>query len=135
MILIITPLAAAALVFLYVRLTLGVVSIRHREKVSLGDEGNDSLKKAIRAHGNLTEWAPLALVLLAVLEINGAPIWMPAILAIAFVAGRTIHPRGLMSTKPEALKIRVLAMRLTISSIVVMTITNIVWMAFRLSGG
>lgn len=128
MTLIITPLAAAALVFLYVRLTLGIVAIRHRDRVALGDGGNESLQKSIRAHGNLTEWAPLALVLLAMLEINKAPVWIPAILATAFVAGRIVHPKGIVSTGANALKMRVLGMRLTISSVIVMTASNVIWM-------
>jgi len=132
MLLIVTPLTAAALVVLYVRLTLGVVKIRRREKVSLGDAGNEELLKAMRAQGNLTEWAPIALILLTVLELNSAPIWVCAVPAVAFVLGRFLHPQGIVSSGSEQFKKRVLGMQLSIYSVIALGAINVLWVVYRL---
>jgi len=135
MILIVTPLAAAALTILYVRLALNVISIRKRENISLGSAGNDSLEKTCRAHANLTEWAPIGLILIAILEINGAPFWLCLIPAITFIAGHTLHPRGLTGDGPTALKQRVQGMQLTIFSTIALSAINLFWMFYRFVSG
>jgi len=131
MLLIITPLMAAALVVIYVRLTLDVINIRRRDRVSLGDAGNDDLLKAMRAQANLTEWAPIAIILVGVLEINAAPIWLCALPAITFLAGRVLHPQGIVSSKKENFKKRVLGMQLTIYSVMALAALNILWLLYQ----
>ena len=131
MILMVTPLAAAALSILYVRLALDVISIRKREKISLGSHGNELLEKTTRAHANLTEWAPIGLILIAVLEFNGAPFWLCLIPAITFIAGRALHPKGLTGDGNAAFKKRVLGMQLTIYSIIALAGINLCWMLYR----
>ncbi len=131
MLLIITPLAAAALTILYVQLTLGVVKLRKSNKIGFGSGGNEDLQKSIRAQANLTEWAPIGLLLIAILEVNGAPFWVTIVPAIAFVAGRAIHPRGMTSVEPEVLKNRVLGMQLTMYSVMALAALNILWMFYR----
>lgn len=135
MILIVTPLAAAALSILYVRLALDVITIRKREKIGLGSNGNEQLERSSRAHANLAEWAPLGLLLIATLEFNGAPYWLVALPAVAFVAGRALHPKGLTSTEAGALKQRTLGMQLTIYAIIALASLNILWMVYRFFAG
>jgi uncharacterized membrane protein YecN with MAPEG domain len=53
---------------LAVVLTLRVIALRVRLKVNAGDGGHAALAQAIRAHANLLELAPLALLLLALAE-------------------------------------------------------------------
>jgi len=132
MILVITPITAAALAALYVQLALAVIHIRHRDKVSLGNTGNDQLEKAVRAHANLTEWAPIGLILIAILEFNAAPAWICAPPAIVFVAGRTLHPKGLQSNDKKTLSRRALAMRLTAYAVIALAVLNVLWMGYRL---
>ncbi len=135
MILIVTPLTAAALTILYVRLALDVIAIRKREKIGLGSNGNEILERTCRAHANLTEWAPIGLLLIAVLEMNGAPYWLVALPAIAFVAGRALHPKGLTSLETDAFKQRVLGMQLTIYATIALACLNILWMVYRFFSG
>ena len=76
---------------LYFVLSVRVVQVRGALKVSLGDGGNDSLLTRIRAHANFAEYAPLVLVLLAVIElsIDGNPwLW---VIGVTFVLARLVH--------------------------------------------
>ena len=131
MTLVIAPLTAAALAILYVQLALGVIKIRKGSKVSLGTGDNDALQIAVRSHANLSEWAPIGLLLIVILEFNAAPFWIAAPPAIALVAGRILHPKGLASNSEESLKTRTLGMQLTIYSILALAALNIIWMIFR----
>jgi uncharacterized membrane protein YecN with MAPEG domain len=121
----ITPITAAVLVVLYVKLTFAVINIRRRDKATLGDQGNPALLKAIRSHANLTEWAPLALILLAMLELNGAPSWLVAVPAVVFVIGRFIHPIGINDENKATFKRRVQGMQLTILAVIAMAVLNV----------
>lgn len=131
MILITTPLTAAALVILYVQLAMAVIKLRTEHKISIGDGNNDELETAIRAHGNLCEWAPIGLLLVAILELNGAALWVTAPPAIAFVVGRVLHGKGLTKIVTEVPKQRILGMQLTIFSLIALAALNILWMVYR----
>ncbi|MBT3360697.1 MAG: hypothetical protein HN403_13815 [Rhodospirillales bacterium] len=82
--------------FLGIRITV----MRARTKVVLGDGGNDELATAMRVFGNFMEYVPLALILLALAEINGASSAMTHWLGGALVVGRVLHLIGLDSTRP-----------------------------------
>lgn len=128
--LMITAIAAALLGFLYVRLSLNVIGFRRRHGVSVGDGGHEDLLRAIRAQANLAEYAPIALVLIACLELNGAPWWLTAVLAAAFVLGRFLHPLG-MKDADSPLKPRVRGMQLTLIGLLVLAATNLGVVAWR----
>jgi len=64
---------AALVGLLAALLTVRVILNRVRFKVDVGDGGHAALAQAIRAHANLAEQAPLALLLLALAEALGAP--------------------------------------------------------------
>ncbi|MCB9745200.1 MAG: MAPEG family protein [Alphaproteobacteria bacterium] len=72
-----------------------VIYIRIRDQVALGDGHNRKLQRAIRAHGNFAEWAPLALLTLGVADLRGAS--PTAILGVGGVLllGRVMHGFGL----------------------------------------
>ena len=52
---------------------------------------DEELLKRIRAHGNFTEYVPLALFGLAGMELVGAPGWLVLATGTALVAGRAVH--------------------------------------------
>ncbi len=135
--LLITALAAALLGLQYFRLSLKVIGFRHKLKVSIGAGGHDQLERAIRSQANLTEYAPIALIMLACLELNGAPLWLVAPIAIAFVAGRILHPLGMSAgagtgAATTSIKPRVLGMHLTLWSIVLLAVSNILLIVWQL---
>jgi uncharacterized membrane protein YecN with MAPEG domain len=49
----------------------------------------------MRRHANFTEHVPLALILLALIELNGAGAALMHSLGIVLVASRIVHPFGL----------------------------------------
>ena len=81
---------AALLGLLAVVLTIRVILNRVKHKVTTGDGGNQQLAQAIRAHGNFTEQAPLALLLMLVAEASGAAPTMVHVLGVALVVSREI---------------------------------------------
>ncbi len=91
----ITATCAALLALLTIVLGGRVVILRRRYGVGVGDGGHKELMLAIRAHGNLLEQAPLALVLLLLLELAGASTNLLLLLAGLLVLGRLLHAWGL----------------------------------------
>lgn len=91
----VTALFAALIGLLTIGLGLRVVMLRRRFGVGVGDGGEKALTLAIRAHGNLLEQAPIALLLLLLLELSGArSVLLYALGALLFV-GRLLHAWGL----------------------------------------
>ena len=74
---------AALIGLLAVFLTFRVIALRVRYQVDAGDGGHAALAQAIRAHANLLELAPLALLLLAFAEWSIA--WRGVILALGIL--------------------------------------------------
>ena len=73
--------------------------------------------RAMRVHGNFAEYAPLALLLIALVESNGAGAnWVHA-LGTALVVGRLSHAFG-VSKPNEDFRFRVLGMSLTFFTLV-----------------
>ena len=75
-----------------------VGQIRIRKGISLGDGGNELLNARIRAHGNFTENAPLALIGLIGLAMLGANPIILHIFGAAFFIGRILHAMGMAKT-------------------------------------
>ena len=94
----ITGLYASLLGLLFVGLAINIIRMRLQFKVGIGDGGNKALGKAIRVHGNFAEYIPIALLMLAAYEINGAnPMWLHGLGALLFI-GRVLHAIGLSKT-------------------------------------
>jgi hypothetical protein len=91
----ITGFTAAALAILLALLVLDTVRHRFRTRLPFGTGEDRRLTAASRAHGNLAENAPITLILIGLLEINGADRQTLAITAAAFVAARLLHAIGL----------------------------------------
>jgi uncharacterized membrane protein YecN with MAPEG domain len=68
-----SALYAALLGLLAVILTVRVIMNRVKTGFQAGDGGNAKLAQAIRAHANLAEQAPMALLLLVLAEVLGTP--------------------------------------------------------------
>jgi uncharacterized membrane protein YecN with MAPEG domain len=91
----ITGLTAAALAILLVLLALDTIRHRFRTRTSFGLGDDPGLTSASRAHGNLTENAPIVLILLGLLEMGGADRQILTWVAAAFVVARVSHAIGL----------------------------------------
>jgi len=115
----VTALWGGLLAVIYVPLGMRIVPLRRLHRVSLLDGGHADLKTAMRAHGNFAEYVPFALVLMALLELNGLPGWALHGLGVTLTVGRLLHWRGLRSD--GATPARIIAMVLT-------------WMVFLAAG-
>ena len=95
----ITALYAGILSLIMVALAINVTIHRAKLRVPMGDGGNPIMLRMIRLHGNAIEYIPLALVLMAIYELNGG--WHIAlhIAGIAMVAARLIQTAGMWSTE------------------------------------
>lgn len=91
----ITGLYGACIAVLAVVLAARVVILRRQLRVGVGDGGNRILSLAIRAHANLVEHAPLALLLLLLLEAAGESPWMLHAIGMLLLGGRLLHAWGL----------------------------------------
>ncbi|HHR5881286.1 TPA: MAPEG family protein [Providencia alcalifaciens] len=80
---------------LILKLSLNVVKLRNQYRVSVGDGGFSELQTAIRVHGNAIEYIPISLILLLLMEMNGAKVWMIHVCGILLIASRILHSYGL----------------------------------------
>lgn len=120
----ITPIYAALAAILYVALTVMVIRTRRATKTVMGDGGNARMQSAIRAHGNFAEYVPLALLLLALAELQGVPAFSLHFIGMVLLAGRVIHAVGL-SRDPQLFKFRVTGMILTFLALVSGALVNL----------
>lgn len=118
----ISAVYAALLALLIVWLSLGVIKVRRAKQVRLGDGNQPELQAAIRAQGNATEYIPISLILLMVLELSKAPAAWIHVGGCLVLAGRVLHAKALIT---DNLKLRVLAMQLTFFAIVALAIANL----------
>ena len=110
-------LYAALLTLLFVALSIRVIRLRRRLQVALGDSGNEPLLRAISVHSNFAEYVPLGLVLLYLVEGQGAhPILLHG-LGVCLLIGRLSHAFG-VSRANEDYRFRVVGMALTFTTLI-----------------
>lgn len=99
----ITAATLGATIILQMALGMRTSVGRLKFKQSVGGGGKEGMTARMRAHGNLTENAPIILLTLGLLEASGEDSIGIAILAAVFFAGRLLHPIGMaMKKSPNA---------------------------------
>jgi uncharacterized protein len=69
--------------------------VRTKEKVMMGDGGNEAVIARMRAHSNFIEYTPIVLALFALVEFAaGTSTWLWAVMAI-YMIGRILHAFGM----------------------------------------
>ena len=111
----VTALYAGVLGVYFLWLARLVIAARGRHGISLGTDHVEVLR-AVRAHGNFAEYAPLALLMLALCEANGLPPAALHALGALLVVGRVLHATGI-AREPEDFRWRGLGMGLTFAMI------------------
>ena len=91
----VTPLYAGLIGLLLVVLAFNVSRYRVGRAIPFGDGDHPGLKRAIRAHANLIENAPLALILLMAVEVQGFTATTVHVLGATLMIGRVLHAFGL----------------------------------------
>jgi uncharacterized membrane protein YecN with MAPEG domain len=81
-------------------LTLAILTVRARvqTKTDIGTGDNVAMIKAVRAHANAAEYLPVALLLIAVLELAAAPSALLHGLGATLTASRLMHAQGIYSS-------------------------------------
>ncbi len=120
----VSSIYASLLALLICWLALKVIGARRKNKIAYADGGVEELQIARSAHSNATEYIPIGLLLLFALEYNSAPDFLVHLLGIAFVVGRYIHCKALLS---KNLKNRTLGMQITLLSIIALALLNIIY--------
>lgn len=86
---------AAAAAVLNIWLSVRIGRIRAREKVFVGDAGNEAVIRRMRAQANFVENTPITLILVAAIEMTGrGGVWLAPVAAV-FILGRVAHAFGM----------------------------------------
>lgn len=110
------------------KLSIDVIKQRAQYRVPFGDGGFYELQIAIRIHGNAVEYIPIALILMVVMEMNGANVWLVHASGIMLFVGRLCHYYGL---KHRDWRWRRSGMNATYISLVMMICANIYYLPWE----
>lgn len=114
----VTSIYGGALALLFLVLSLRVIRYRRGNRISLGDHGDRALEQRMRAQGNCAEYAPIAVLLLLLAELQGAPGVALHFLGLLVLIGRLAHGYALSAT-PMNMRLRVIGMVSTLSMILI----------------
>ncbi len=111
------PVYAALLALLFIVLSVRTANLRRTLKVGVGDAGNKLLLRAMRVHANFAEYVPICLILVLMVEGQGATAWVVHALGTCLLLGRVLHAYGVSQSR-ENLVFRVSGMALTFTTII-----------------
>ena len=92
---------AAGLGLLFIVLSVRVIIFRRRHHIGFGSRGHPELERRARVHANFAEYAPFALVLLAMAELQGAPTKWIHLGCLSLMIGRISHAIGVSSERTD----------------------------------
>jgi uncharacterized membrane protein YecN with MAPEG domain len=99
----ITAIYAALLGLMLLVLKFRVIAVRRRLLIDVLDGGESDLTRRMRVHGNFTEHVPMAVILMAVVELNGGQAVILHALGIVLIGARLLHAHGLENTPGKSL--------------------------------
>lgn len=123
-----TALASVLSLWLLV-LSVAVIRLRRAHAVSLGDGGVEMLNRRARAQANLTEYAPLFVIMIAVAEAQGGNGVTLGLLSIVFVLGRFAHGYAIAFSRRNV-PARVGGMICTFTGLALAAVYNLVSLLF-----
>lgn len=124
MLALVTALYGAIIALLMIITAFGVVKVRRSEQIGLGSGGSALVEQKMRVHANLTEYAPISLLLLLFLELNQADTLWLHVFGSTFVIARVLHAWG-FSHHAGYSKGRFIGTLVTMLNIVAMSLTNV----------
>ena len=111
----ITALYAVPIALTFIALSARVILYRRGNRISLGDNGDNSLLKRMRAQANCAEYAPFGLLLMALVELQDAAPSALHLIGGLLLLGRVVHGYG-FSASPPIMAMRVWGMMFTLGS-------------------
>lgn len=124
-----TALYTALLAIMMIVLRTVVTIRRAKTGISIEHNGDMALAERIRWHGNFIENVPMALILLAVAEVGGAPAMLLNASGAILVVSRLLHPLGLRHDNAKA-PLRIVS-GIGTTAAMVLTIGFILWQFLR----
>ena len=110
-----TALYAGILGLMAIALAFPAGSLRGKKKISIGDGGDMDLLLAIRRHGNFTEWVPITLILIGLLEMGGVSNTVIHVLGAGLVVCRISHAAALNAPSAKTRRLRASCIKMTCS--------------------
>src|SRR5690554_5279245 len=92
----VTAVFAAVIGLLLLVLSAQVVKYRYKYRLGMGVNDDPGFEAAVRAQANLVEYAPIALIMLAIAELNGVSGSFIYWTGMALVTGRILHAFGMI---------------------------------------
>lgn len=120
----IATLLTCGLAFLLLTLSWTVIKGRRSLSLSTGDGGDSTMERRIRAQGNLAEYAPIFVILIALAELQGGNTVVVSIFALVFFVGRLAHGYAFAFTEKN-MQLRVRGMIATLFGISAASLYNL----------
>jgi uncharacterized membrane protein YecN with MAPEG domain len=132
----ITGFYTAVFSLLLVGLSAYVIRTRRHHKVPIGHGDIEQVERAMRAHGNFTDYIPFALLLLLLAEMYGTSTLLLHLMGGALLIGRITHVFSLLHLESKSQKygLRVFGMSLTFAVLVVGSL-SVFWQLWHFPGG
>lgn len=127
MLLSVTTALTCSLSILLLILSWSVIHQRRLLSVSLGNGGDKTLERKMRAQGNLVEYSPLFILLIAAAEMRAGTSITIWVLALTFLIARLFHGFAL-SFSSHSPKFRILGIGITFLAFMGAITTNVITM-------
>ena len=95
----VTPLYAGLLAICYLVLSIRVIQRRGSAQINLGDGGDPTMLRLMRAHANFGEYVPLILLMMGMLELSHTSIYILHAIGATLLLARLLHGVALSFTK------------------------------------
>jgi uncharacterized membrane protein YecN with MAPEG domain len=92
----VTSVTAAIAALMLIALSVPVSLRRAKVKALSGDAGDATLQRLIRAQGNFIDYAPMGLILLALVEVGVTPAGLLWTIGMLLIIGRGLHALGMI---------------------------------------
>ncbi len=109
---------AAVLGLLYIALSVRTLRMRKNLQIAVGDGGSAEMLRAMRVHANFAEYTPIALLLIAMAELNGVNALIIHALGAALLLGRLSHAWGVRQMS-ETFFFRIFGMAMSLTTIAI----------------
>ena len=118
-------LVAATLLFIFIALSINAAFTRRKSGMAVGEGDNEILIRAVRAHGNFTEFTPMFLISLFLIDHISKNCEYILVIGSGFILGRIFHAFSMFLKKGI---LRVAGMMLTFIPL----ISNFVYLIIKL---
>ena len=95
----ISTIFTSVCLILYLLLSVNAAMTRRRSGLAIGEKDNENLARAVRAHGNFSEYTPLFLISFVLLESVQASSDYLILAGFFFLLGRIFHAYSMFSKK------------------------------------